>query len=98
MDDWPFDDPPDTAATTVRSVMDRSKPVLLVVRYADDGSWSFLTGEEFRMSEAMLVGLGRVLAVDPTVAELADLPPGWQAWRERVGAAWQREPHHEEAG
>jgi hypothetical protein len=32
---------------------------------------------------------------DPTLLELADLPEGWRAWRERVGAPWQRAPEPE---
>ena len=27
---------------------------------------------------------------DPTLRSIADLPPGWTAWREAVGAAWHR--------
>jgi hypothetical protein len=33
---------------------------------------------------------------DATIAELADLEPGWQATRKRVGAAWHRSESSEE--
>ncbi|WP_208509652.1 hypothetical protein [Variovorax paradoxus] len=44
------------------------------------------------MSEAIedvaLAGLGHVLDIDPSIVELADLEPGFQATRERLGANW----------
>ncbi len=35
--------------------------------------------------------MGTALRKDPTLREIADLPLGWQARRERVGAPWVRE-------
>jgi hypothetical protein len=32
------------------------------------------------------------VAKDPSVLELADLPPGWHAWRRSRDAPWQRAP------
>jgi hypothetical protein len=43
------------------------------------------------MDDAMLVALEEIVRRDPSIAELADLAIGWQAWRERPGAAWVRE-------
>jgi hypothetical protein len=40
----------------------------------------------------MIVGLGSILKRDASVAELADLPLGWRAWREGPQAPWQRGP------
>ena len=64
--------------------------MLRVVHYADDHSWGFLCGLTDDESEARVFGMGIALRLDPTLAEIADLPPGWSAWRERRGAAWQR--------
>ena len=36
------------------------------------------------------IGLGEILELDETIAELADLAPGWHAWRESPASAWQR--------
>ena len=30
------------------------------------------------------------LRIDPTLRTIADLPPGWTAWREHVGGDWHR--------
>lgn len=40
--------------------------------------------------DARIVGLGEILEIDPSLSELADLPYGWQAWRENASAPWQR--------
>ena len=87
---WPFDDPPNVATITVRQVVEGGEPVLLVARDAEDGGWQFLTGGAFDVADGMVVSLQGMVQRDPSLAELADLPPGWQAARERVGAAWRR--------
>jgi hypothetical protein len=92
MDDWPFEDPPNTAALTTREILEANAPVLLVTHDADDGSWQFLPGGAVTPAESRVVGLGRMCGRDPTLRELADLPEGWQAWREQPGAVWQRSP------
>jgi hypothetical protein len=56
----------------------------------DDGGWQFLTGQDVRMEDALLVALEEVVKLDPSVGQLADLPVGWKASRERVGAPWKR--------
>jgi len=41
MTDWPFDQPPGTAAITTVRVIEEDLPILLVTHYADDHSWAF---------------------------------------------------------
>ncbi len=90
MSEWPFDDPPNTAAITTRSVLDDGAPILLVTHDLEDGGWQFLDGAAASSSEARVVGLGRMCARDASLLELADLPEGWRAWRPNAGAPWQR--------
>ncbi|HKY22532.1 MAG TPA: hypothetical protein VJM31_15070 [Vicinamibacterales bacterium] len=92
MSTWPFDDPENVVSVTVRQVMDRSEPILLVCHDEDDGGWQFLTGGSFSMQDALLVTLRSVTELDPSILELADLPLGWQATRATVEAAWERSP------
>ena len=87
---WPFDDPPNVATITVRQIVEGSAPILLVARDAEDGGWQFLTGGRVDVADGMVVSLRSMFERDPTIAELADLEPGWQATRKRVGAAWKR--------
>ena len=44
------------------------------------------------MANAALVGLGTIVGHDPSVLELADMPPGWSATRTVKDAPWQRIP------
>jgi hypothetical protein len=94
---WPFDDPPNVATITVRQIVECGAPILLVARYTEDAVWQFLTGDAFNEADGLIVGLQSIFELDPTIAELADLEPGWQATRKWVGAAWKRESaQHEE--
>jgi hypothetical protein len=87
---WPFDQAPDAAAITVRSVIEGG-PVLFVSHDADDHGWQFLYGREPDMDAARVVGMAEALGLDPTLAEVAHLPPGWIAWRARIGDGWRRQ-------
>jgi hypothetical protein len=92
MDDWPFADPPDVASITVRQIVRNGHPILLVSHDAEDGSWQFLTGGTFDVADALLVSLGSMVERDRSLVEVADLPPGWRAWRSGPAAPWQQEP------
>jgi hypothetical protein len=92
MEKWPFEDPRNTAAITTRQVLETGAAVLRVTHDADDGSWQFLCGTTDDPADGRIIGLGRMCDRDPSLRELADLPEGWRAWRERPGAAWQRAP------
>jgi hypothetical protein len=89
--EWPFDSPPDVACITVRAIVDGAKPVLMAARDADDGAWQLLTGDAFDNTEAMPVSLRSMVERDPTLLQLADLQPGWMAWREHRDVPWSRQ-------
>lgn len=90
--DWPFDDPPNVAVFTVRSIVEGGLPILLVTHDEDDGAWQFHDGsDQPRDEDAMIVGLREMLDHDATIAELADLPYGWIAWRAAPDQPWQRQ-------
>jgi hypothetical protein len=88
-EDWPFDQPPDAAAITVRAVLSGA-PIVLVSHDADDDGWQFLDGSEVDLEQAVLVSMARAVGLDPSLREVADLPPGWTAWRSGPGEPWQR--------
>jgi hypothetical protein len=88
--DWPFPDPPNLATITVRQIVHGGQPSLLVSHDADDGCWQFLTGGEFEVEDGMVVSLQGMIQRDPSLTELAALPRGWRAWRERPDDPWQR--------
>jgi hypothetical protein len=88
---WPFDQSPTTAAISTRAILSGDAPILRVFHDLDDHGWQFLDGGPVDEASAALVGMGRIVELDPTVLEVAHIPPGSVAWRESVGAAWQIE-------
>ena len=88
---WLFDQTPTTATIVSKSVIEDGLPILFVTHDEDDHGWQFLDGSE-PPSEPMLVCLSHPVNLDPSVAELGDLPPGWCAWRDSVDHPWSRGP------
>jgi len=88
--DWKFADSPHTGAYLSETVHNGTEQVTFVSHDAEDGAWQFL-------GDSMSDGGGPVLSCfhhpidrDPTLAELADLPLGWYAERDKVGEPWIR--------
>jgi hypothetical protein len=56
-----------------------------------DGDWQFLCGDSHEVSETPhLVGLDHLLEGDPSLREVLDLQPDWEAEREGRGSPWIR--------
>jgi hypothetical protein len=91
-EDWPFDQGPNVAAITVRRVL-KGDPILFVAHDVDDHGWQFLDGREPDVREGRGICMADAVALEPGVLELADLPPGWIAWRQDRHSAWIREPY-----
>ncbi len=91
--DWPYEDAKNTAAISTKPVFQGGLPILWIFHDEDDGSWQFMCGTTTETSEAMVVALERVVKLDPTVMEVADLPLGWMAWRDSPKDAWKRAPN-----
>jgi hypothetical protein len=92
-DAWPFDQPRDCATITMRQVLDGSEPILLVSHDSNDHGWQFIGSSDAAMDDARVVGLEEIVRLDPTILEVANLPPGWQAVRRELGGPWSRRPH-----
>jgi len=73
-------------------VFEHTRPVLLVSR--GEGDWSFLCGDLHPSDSSFykVVGIGHILAQDPTLASLKDLPSDWEAERAAEGGEWVRAP------
>jgi hypothetical protein len=89
-DDWPFDQAPNVAAVTTRQVISEHLPILRVTHHADDGSWAFACGRTDRTEDGKVIFMREALELDPSLRTIADLPPGWTAWREKVGGPWRK--------
>lgn len=88
--EWPFDQAPNVASITTAGVIERRLPVLVVQHYEDDHTWAFLCGTTDETSDGRVIAMSEALSLDPSLASIADLPPGWIARRESVDADWQR--------
>ena len=92
-DDWPFfDDSPNVAVITTRGIIDGGDWIALVSLDEEDGDWQFIGSEGAREDQAMVVALRSIFERDASIAELADLPLGWQASREAPDRPWHRSP------
>ncbi len=87
---WPFDQSPHTAAITTRQVLEENAEIRAVVHYSDDHSWAFLCGTTDDQADGRVTTMAEAVGIDDSVRAVADLPPGWKAWRDRRGAEWQR--------
>ncbi len=87
--DWPFSVAVNTAVFTTVGVLEGRLPILDV--YHDvDGDWQFLCGTTNDAADGRLICMGCVYERFPEMGALADLPPGWMAFREDERTAWQR--------
>lgn len=67
-------------------VFEDKRPVLYACR--TDGDWQFLCGGVDHDYDIHLVGVDPLTARYPSLNELADLKPDWEAEREAVGEKW----------
>ncbi len=76
----------DPRAFVMREVFD-GVPVTRVFHEAD-GDWQYLTDGEVSPAAAQLIPQSHVYETDPSLRELASMPPGTWAVRENRGAPW----------
>ncbi|MCY2983983.1 MAG: hypothetical protein NTY15_10125 [Planctomycetota bacterium] len=86
------DQPRNCAVISLRQIVFGIAPILHVVHDEDDHGWQFLNLDDAREEDASVVTLEEIVKLDPTVLALADIPPGWRAWRKSVTHEWNREP------
>jgi hypothetical protein len=92
--DWPFDQARDCAVITLRSIVFGGSPILHVTHDEDDHGWQFLGAGVADEKDAAVVGLEEIVQSDPSVLEVANMPPGWHAWRRSKSSPWERAPRH----
>ena len=90
---WPFSSPENEVTVTVKQIVDKTLPILLVAHEEEDGSWQFLCDTTYDVADLKVVALEEIVKRDPTVNELFQLNYGWHALRETVEEKWQTEEH-----
>jgi hypothetical protein len=97
-EEWPFADPISVAAITTRHILDGSLPILLVTHDSDDGGWQVLCGTTNEPDDGRVACLGCLFERDRSLAEVADLPLGWRAWRDSPQSTWVRAQSDDDGG
>ena len=92
---WPFDQTENTAAITTRQVLEENKDICIVIHYSDDHSWAFLCGTTNSTEDGRVISMKQATKIDNTLLEIAELPPGWDARREKKGTKWHRSKSEE---
>jgi hypothetical protein len=90
---WLFQDPPNTTSITTEHVL-RGEPIRYVYRDWDDGTWQFLPERITEVKDGRVVALSEMVKMDASLAELADLQPGWMARRRGPSGPWDRKKNH----
>lgn len=90
---WKFNEPKNQRVYSLRQIIEENDDILHVSHNSDDGAWQFLSWETPQLEHGVVVCLEHVVEKDPSIAELADLPLGWHAWRRKVSDPWTREPN-----
>jgi hypothetical protein len=92
---WPFEDdkfPARLGVAVMHTVLNGEMPALQVVHAAEDW-WRVADGVNSPNGDASTTAhMQHVLELDPTLAELATLAPGFQADRDDVESPWVVSP------
>ncbi len=86
---WTFDQPRNAACFTLREIVEDGAPILYVTHDASDHGWQFLTGESVSMAQSMIVSMAEIVALDPSLLKIGNLPPGFSASRDSVESEWE---------
>jgi hypothetical protein len=91
-----FNFPVDTIVITSKYVTRDRSPILQVTHDFNEEAgddWQFHSGNgDYTMENMQLVRLSTILAIDPQIAEVADLPVDYVAFRESAGKPWSFQP------
>jgi hypothetical protein len=87
-DEWPFDQPRNCAVITLRQIAKGLQPILRVTHDNDDHGWQFLGLEDAKEEDASVLCFDEIVNLDSSVLQLANLPPGWHAWRRSTEDQW----------
>lgn len=85
-----FPDEPNVAVFTTVRVLDGAL-IRDVHHHSEDGAWEFLDRGPLTPDDMRVVALASVIELDPSLAEIGDLPFGWSASRDAIGGEWTRE-------
>ena len=83
-----FDDRLDTAVFTTKSIFNKSEIIAYVFHHEEDGAWEFIGNSIYEEDDYIILSLREIIEIDKSVLEIADLPLGFEAFRERKEEKW----------
>ena len=86
--EYPFAESMDTACIICKHIINGERPILFVSHDEDDGMWQFLCNGSHGTKDAKLAALGEVFEFDFSIGELAEMPCGYYATRDKVDCDW----------
>ncbi|MGC5054710.1 hypothetical protein ACLQ2S_25030 [Micromonospora sp. DT48] len=92
---WPYPGnrfPQHLGVIVQRTVLEGTEPARSVVHDAE-GDWLVSDDVNDPNGNAVLVCMEHLVAADGTIAELAAMPPGTEAWRPNPGEPWRLQQH-----
>ncbi|MCQ2465480.1 MAG: hypothetical protein MJ095_07855 [Oscillospiraceae bacterium] len=85
---FPFSERKGMLCFTCTHVLEDKKPITFVTHHFDDNNWQFLCSSEHSDAEAVIISIGELLEIDPSIEKLCDLPVGGFANRKNINAKW----------
>ena len=82
-----FNESLSTAVLTSKYVMKHASPIVCIA-HNNDGVWEFWGKELIDEAEIMVVSLGQIINIDPSVLDVADMPVEFNAIRDSKENAW----------
>ena len=86
---FPFESRKSMLVFTCTHVLEQGSPILLVTHNGDDCNWEFLCGgTNHSDSDAVIVSLDEILAMDSSIEDLCDMELNCFAMRSAPGEKW----------
>lgn len=85
---FPFSERPGMLCFTCCHVLEDNKPITFVTHHFDDNNWQFVCGSEHSDADAVIISIGELCEIDPSIESLCDLPVGSFASRKNINAKW----------
>ena len=93
--DWPYKEARTLPVVTTKNALNNGKPILFVFHDAKDNGWQFLDAQVPGVSDLTTATLEEVVGHDESLhSVLADLKPGWAAFRKDKSEAWTSAPQN----
>jgi hypothetical protein len=89
-----WDSPAAPAVVTTAAVAQGKAPVLWVVHEKYPYGWALYDGPNAFGQRPVIMTKEEALRLDPSLAEIEDLPAGWQARRDSATGKWLRSEWH----